>query len=125
MNNRSIIKYLLIGISCLCLICFAYRSATNIDSDGELHMKSYTVVMLSVCGQAVKQWQRENGRVPTATEGLAVLKMNGLPLDGWGRPLVYRPRMDLQGPAFDLYSLGPRGVDDGGNGDNISYWKIP
>jgi len=40
--------------------------------------------------------------------------------DGWGRELVYRlpPRQD--GNVFDLYSVGPNGIDEGGEGDDIT-----
>jgi hypothetical protein len=40
--------------------------------------------------------------------------------DVWGRELVYRfPSRHLDA-MFDLYSLGPNGRDEGGEGDDIS-----
>jgi len=40
--------------------------------------------------------------------------------DAWGRPLIYRfPSLRKEG-VFDLYSVGPNGVDEMGEGDDIS-----
>lgn len=45
-----------------------------------------------------------------------------LPLDPWGNGYVYKP--DSSAPkGFFLYSFGPDGKDDGGNGDDIVYGK--
>jgi hypothetical protein len=55
------------------------------------------------------------------------LDARGNLLDLWGRPIVYkarRPRYDTS--RFDLYSLGPNGVDEygvPGNGDDICSWR--
>lgn len=40
--------------------------------------------------------------------------------DDWGRPLVYRFPSGGDGRAFRLYSTGPNGVDEDGNGDDIA-----
>ena len=43
--------------------------------------------------------------------------------DDWNRPLNYRiPSVDPS-RAFDLYSSGPDGKDDGGEGDDIVPWE--
>ena len=39
-----------------------------------------------------------------------------VPKDGWGNPLHYEPGVDGE---YVLYSLGPNGVDNGGEGDDI------
>ncbi len=36
--------------------------------------------------------------------------------DAWGRRFFYQPKEDFE---FDLWSLGPNGIDDGGEGDDV------
>jgi hypothetical protein len=53
-------------------------------------------------------------------------------LDPWGHPFVYYNNVDKSAPkdwtpyhksSFDLYSFGPDGKDDKGNGDDVSNWN--
>jgi hypothetical protein len=44
---------------------------------------------------------------------------DGTPLDPWNRPLIYRVPGELSGNDYDLYSMGPNGLDEGGGGDDI------
>lgn len=43
--------------------------------------------------------------------------------DGWGRPFRYAYPGEHNPAFFDLYSVGPNGVDENGNGDDIGNWK--
>jgi len=45
--------------------------------------------------------------------------------DGWGRPFIYRVPGRVNSHAFDLFSMGLDGVDDGGRGDDITNWSAP
>ena len=51
---------------------------------------------------------------------------DGEVLDAWGRPLVYvsinSGSPEHRTNSFDLYSLGPNGVFDGGVGDDVVNW---
>lgn len=52
---------------------------------------------------------------------------NGLKMllgDGWGRPLRYKAP-GLMGRPFELYSVGPDGIDQLGGADDLSCWSIP
>jgi hypothetical protein len=42
-----------------------------------------------------------------------------LPRDGWGRPLRYRCPGPIHPRGWDLYSVGPNGIDEHGLGDDI------
>jgi general secretion pathway protein G len=77
---------------------------------------------------ALDEFEIDNGRYPTTTEGLAVLAASPgdlphwkqvipeVPKDEWGRQFVYRcPGTD--GKDYDLLSTGPSGEE--GNADNI------
>jgi hypothetical protein len=42
--------------------------------------------------------------------------------DGWNNP--YRFRSDVAGPGtFGIYSVGVNGIDEGGEGDDVSSWQ--
>lgn len=45
--------------------------------------------------------------------------------DGWGRALIYNFPGRVNTHAFDLYSKGRNGIDDGGRGDDITNWAEP
>lgn len=40
-------------------------------------------------------------------------------LDVWGQPIHYRCPSPLHPQGWDLYSIGPNGIDEGGYGDDI------
>jgi hypothetical protein len=52
--------------------------------------------------------------------GMWYLREPGPARDLWGQPLVYR--LPGKHGAFDLYSVGPDGVDSDGQRDDISSW---
>lgn len=78
--------------------------------------------------QALATFEVQHERFPTTAEGLQILVTNPgnipdwhislekLPLDEWGRPLVYRCP-GTKGGFYDLYSVGPDGKD--GTADDI------
>ena len=76
----------------------------------------------------------EENRDPFVTFGEKELDKEGRLLDSWGNPFVYRNHLkdwpknkddkrahNKQGA--DIYSFGPDGKDDGGEGDDIVNWK--
>jgi general secretion pathway protein G len=86
---------------------------------------------------ALDLYYLDNGRYPTASEGLRALAqkpdgavvwngpyLNGtiVPKDPWGHPYVYS--FPGQHGAYDIVSLGPKGQEgDAGPGRNISNWQ--
>jgi hypothetical protein len=44
--------------------------------------------------------------------------------DGWGHPLHYRSPSTRYRDSFDIYSDGPNGLDECGNGDDIVNWDV-
>ena len=83
---------------------------------------------------ALDQFEIDNGRYPTADEGLAALfdrpasadnwngpyLRGGVPEDPWGNAYVYRQPGRQNPDSFDLYSTGPDGRE--GN-DDIGNWE--
>lgn len=46
--------------------------------------------------------------------------LDRMPEDAWGHPLIYNFPPEIGGRHFDLYSMGPNGVDDRGGEDDIT-----
>lgn len=86
---------------------------------------------------ALDLYYLDNGRYPTASEGLGALAqkpdsavawngpyLNGsiVPKDPWGHPYVYS--FPGQHGAYDIASLGPKGQEgDSEPGGNITSWQ--
>ncbi|QDV09153.1 Bacterial type II secretion system protein G [Planctomycetes bacterium Poly30] len=63
----------------------------------------------------------ENGGLPESLEALRskapeLFDQGGALLDAWGRPFRYSPQ---EGGGFRVWSLGPNGEDEGGDGDDL------
>jgi len=85
---------------------------------------------------ALDLYELDNGRYPTTEQGLSALRVkpsgfpeaknwNGPylkkePLDPWGNLYQYRYPATHEGPDYDLYSLGPDGVE---SDDDIGNWQ--
>jgi len=90
---------------------------------------------------SLEQFRADVGRYPTAQEGLAALWLQPTdPVeagrwrgpyvesadvfrDGWARPLRYLP--PAPGAKPRVYSFGPNGQDEGGEGDDIVPASAP
>lgn len=88
-------------------------------------------------GLALKLYKLDNGRFPTTSQGLKALmskpssspapnNWNGPylekePLDPWKNPYQYKGPGSHNTTEYDLYSLGPDGVD--GTEDDVTNWQ--
>jgi general secretion pathway protein G len=84
---------------------------------------------------ALDLFEMHNGRYPTTAEGLNALRTapagardwkgpylkRPVPLDPWGKAYVYRSPGQHNREDYDLFSLGPDGVE--GTADDITNWK--
>lgn len=88
---------------------------------------------LSVLSTALSTFEIDNGRYPTAQEGLEALitqppglttwharYIERLNPDPWGNPYVYRIPGQHNTDSYDLYSFGPDGQE--GSADDITNW---
>jgi len=92
---------------------------------------------VSGIAQAISAYERDTKKYPPAgslVQALSAKGKNGKayyefpkdqvsggqPVDPWGHPLIYKVG-GKKGKAFELYSVGPDGKDDGSSGDDISY----
>jgi general secretion pathway protein G len=85
---------------------------------------------------AIKLYEVDNGRYPSSEQGLSALikkptsppspknwkgpYIEQEPLDPWGKEYVYRYPGAHPPRDYDLYSLGPDGVE---SDDDITNWK--
>lgn len=68
---------------------------------------------------ALEAWIRADRRLRKAIYVRGVDEDPGPLMDAWGQPLVYRYPARRQELVFELYSVGPNGVDQQGEGDDI------
>jgi general secretion pathway protein G len=86
---------------------------------------------------ALDLYQLDNGHYPTTEQGLSALiqeptqspvptkwsgpylKKKKLPKDPWGRDYVYVSPGEHNKESYDLYSLGPKGIE---GQDNVTNW---
>lgn len=92
------------------------------DRNVDEHRKMQTIAKLELVGQSLDEWVTRQGRVPGNDEALGVLELRKSPvLDGWGHPLIYKVVPGHHGGRkFQLRSAGPNGLDDGGDGDDLT-----
>ena len=132
MTRRSVVGL----ISVVVIAGLVVLSRKDPIDTGPEYLLFRTQSELLVVGHVLMVYREEIGRFPTADEGLSVLGqpsgeegpfMRNVELiqDAWGKPLIYQPVEGQTGASFLLYSLGPDGVDDGGQGDDISFWSEP
>lgn len=105
---------------------------------------SLTQTKLNFLKGALKGFRLDFNRWPTEEEGIAVLWDKELldpeadvnkyladgyleeptPTDQWGNPWGYRfPSMRDDETQYDLWSYGPNGEDEDGEGDDITAWR--
>lgn len=105
---------------------------------------SITQIKLNNLKSAMRQFRLDYGRWPTEEEGVAVLwdrevldpeadvnkYLSGgyleepTPEDQWGNEWGYRfPSVRGDESEYDLWSFGPNGEDEDGEGDDIVSWR--
>jgi Type II secretion system (T2SS), protein G len=108
------------------LVC-SFAALTSCSRSNR-HTEATAQYQLTQVDTLILEWEKKQSRLPpTGQEGLRVIgdlipnhSAIGLLLqDPWGHPLVYRIPSDHNGCRFDLYSVGPNGIDDHGQGDDI------
>jgi type II secretory pathway pseudopilin PulG len=87
----------------------------------------HTKSRIEVLRLALEEYQRDKGSLPTTEQSREALLPRGdspgyirtsdIFVDGWGRRFVYR--LDTTG-RYELYSVGPNGIDEKVKGDDIS-----
>jgi general secretion pathway protein G len=106
---------------------FLFVSKGDIDADPAMNARNRALSEQEFLDSALGQFFKQNGRYPSAEEGLAVLYGTSLggpyvrgPMfkaDPWNSPYVYQQLND--GKDYRLYSIGPNKTDEAGAGDDL------
>ncbi|MFB3892514.1 MAG: type II secretion system protein GspG [Phycisphaerae bacterium] len=140
--GRSVTGIALAGVGVLAQVFFVVvlgsyffysRATANIHS---MALKARAVSDIANLSISLETFDVDCGRYPTTDEGLDVLLVQpkdvkewngpymdaskGLPVDPWGRAYVYRCPGQQNPDRFDVFSLGPDGVE--GTSDDIGNW---
>ncbi|GEM_PF-1731482 len=113
------------GVSLAVSFYVVRRNGTK-EQQAQRQLTRFVIVAL-----AVNKFWDDNGRIPTEGEGLNALTSPGASpagpylqptdvVDPWGSEVVYVVWDGSRADGFDLRSLGPNGIDDGGAHDDIS-----
>jgi general secretion pathway protein G len=117
---------LVLGIIAVLVGSAIYMLSGNIDIAKEQRVQSD----IQAISMQLRTYEMLNFRKPTTDQGLKALVqmptsdpkpihwkklMENVPLDPWGNPYVYNNPGRYKPDGFDLYSLGPKGVEGEGN----------
>jgi general secretion pathway protein G len=117
---------LVLGIIAVLVGSAIYALAPNLDIAKEQRVTSD----IQAITMQLRTYEMLNLRKPTTEQGLKALVqmptsdpkpihwrkvMDNVPVDPWGNEYVYRNPGKFKPDGFDLYSLGPKGVEGEGN----------
>ena len=114
----------LIAVASLLVVCPAIGQAL----EGE---RFETLERIQRLRETVAAHQKAVGELPDSASHLGALTrlytsgtplLGGVPIDTWGRALLYR-HDDTLVEGYVLYSAGPNGLDDAGLGDDLGARK--
>jgi general secretion pathway protein G len=102
-------------------------AAYSVFGQGERAKRKATRASMDVIKHALDQYHLEKSAWPPS---LGALTMGTTPyldkdkplVDGWKQPFLYQTP-GSNGHDFDLISKGGNGVYEGGNGDDVDFWK--
>jgi general secretion pathway protein G len=95
-------------------------------------------IQLEDLGVAILMFKRDTGHFPPEIDGLNSLismpknteNWHGpyitkvfIPSDVWGKPYIYLNPAQYGSKEYDLYSVGPNGIDEHGAGDDVTNWQ--
>lgn len=95
-------------------------TAPRVDEHGTWKIK--TILEIETIETSIDLFKIDYNRVPNETEGLDILLdkkyLLNAPKDFWGNEYSYH----TDGKHFQIYSVGPDGIDSGGLGDDVVSW---
>ena len=115
-RNRSICVVILY------LIMHALFLNPNVYASSNLGVK--TQFIIKVWSEGIENFYQTEKHYPNMNTGIKIIKgLEGNPGDSWGNELIYIYPAKYGDKKFDLYSKGRNGIDEYGEGDDISNWK--
>jgi general secretion pathway protein G len=119
-RQQTLLCYWLILILIILWSAWLYSSLQTPCEDESKPAKADLLTLV----QAVREYELENGRIPTQSQGLGALmpRLKQLPVDPWGHPYQYRKPGVRDKGGFDLWSDGPDGMSE--TDDDIGNWNL-
>lgn len=128
----TLIELLVVIVILAILAAVVIPRVINRTEDARVARAQSDIATIDSCLDAYKL---DNGSYPSTQDGLQALVTkpsdatswngpylkNGLPMDPWGHPYLYKYPGD-HGLEYDLYSAGPDGQP--GTSDDIANWNI-
>ncbi|MBN8422498.1 MAG: type II secretion system major pseudopilin GspG [Verrucomicrobia bacterium] len=129
---------LILGYLCVCILALGIVAATAIPSFSTIQNDAQRTRVesdLQAIKLALKSYESRALALPTTEQGLRALVdkpriepipaswralMEDIPTDPWGHEYRYRFPAQKSAQAFDLFSLGPDGIE--GDEDDITNW---
>ena len=135
-NHRAFTLIELLLVLIILAVLAGIAAPIYLGQSGKAKEKA-TVASIANIKSALRMFEVTFDRFPTTDEGLDALinppqSSNGeehepfldsdvVPTDGWGQPFRYRTP-GLYNKSYDLWSIGANGIDEDGNGDDITSW---
>ncbi|MDG9667234.1 type II secretion system protein GspG [Hahella sp. CR1] len=122
---ERVIKKLTLGLFGFWLLALMAALITLRTCPGAIECSQHDDrILLTSLQSALRLYQLDHNALPSREQGLQALK-NGylakIPIDAWGQEYQYSPE-PWHGMEMTLYSIGPNGVDEKGEGDDIVNW---
>ena len=116
----------IIIVSCVVFFLSLFVLLTT-ESQSQCSRFNYAQTDLHDIQNALDLFQKETGNLPNTETGISVL-YNSIQrylfhpmLDPWHRPYIYKSVANNSN--YILYSIGKNGIDEAGNGDDLTTWE--
>ncbi|WLQ15555.1 type II secretion system protein GspG [Hahella aquimaris] len=122
---ERVIKKLTLGLFGLWLLALTVALITLRTCPGAIECSQHDDrILLKSLQSALRLYQLDHNALPTREQGLQALSngyLTKISKDAWGQEYQYSPE-PWHGVEMTLYSIGPNGVDEKGEGDDIVNW---
>ncbi|AZZ91771.1 hypothetical protein EUZ85_13935 [Hahella sp. KA22] len=122
---ERVIKKLTLGLFGFWLLALMVALITLRNCPGAIECSQHDDrILLTSLQSALRLYQLDHNALPTREQGLQALNsgyLTTVPKDAYGQEFRYSPE-PWHGVEMTLYSIGPNGVDEKGEGDDIVNW---
>jgi len=138
MSKKEVCIVVVIFVSCTVLVCHKILSNLRPHKASD---KLYTIWKIQRLHSWCLEYETNHGEFPHETDwprdlvGQSLGEYDSLDsddrkllkpfFDAWKKPFQYRFPGRHNIDLFEIYSVGPNGVDEGGGGDDLGDWEQP
>ena len=136
-GQNPVVKWVLplavavIPIGALAAVLFmAYRESVHMSGGTQRYWR--TVSRLRVLVSALERYRIDVGSYPAFLDQISPSYVRKWPesarnpgfTDGWDHPIKYDCARVRAAIPYSLWSVGPNGLDESGEGDDVAAWKV-